>query len=1008
MRCRFEGRWSRFGAGNSAVVIYALLLGLLANTSCVYFNTFYNAKKAFGQAEKARAKQEREAFAQGRVLEREEMRSSGLAKPLYEKAAQKASRVLEKYKESELIDDAMFLMGRAFYWQGDYLSAVQSFRDLEKNFPESEFYDRTLYWRALSHEAQNLDNLATPIYRTLFEGGRENIAARAGLRLGEIAFGAGDYVVAIQEYRATLEAFPDTELRAELWLRLGEAIFALEDESRYDEALEAFARVLEEKPTIEMEYRARLSTGRLLDMRGDSGEALQTYIHLLEESRFRPFEGQTRILIGQYYQENGQLDRALEEFGQVRDDFPQTPSSAMALYRTGLLYLRGFGESERGAEYFEEAKREKGGSEASKLAQEMLGYLAQLKQHTDRIHQADSLVAGQVGGDLPVSPATDSVGEAPDSLALEGVENIPDSAVVVGGSGDMDSLAVDGNGESTDVPSEEGVAGGVDPLVPEGTGSSADSSRMEETSLAPDSPPMVELVSPPDSLAAEESGDLSSAGVARTPEVMLDLLAVAEFYRDPERVAQPDSAIHYFSEILHRYPDSESVPRILYSISWVYREMRRDEVGARPYLERLIEEFPATRHANEARRHLGLKIQVTDEELAAAEFEEIEAVLLRDTGALDVYIPLLDSLSSRFKDTEVGARAAYLAAYAYENMGADSLEAERRYLQVREAFFHSRYGRLAAERDSVRAGDLVAKLQRSLKGVGGLVNPGERIEVLALEPDSLDSVSLARKYLGFAMRAQRREALKVAREFYELSLEQRENQPEILYQLGNLMREQDFLEDAIELYRESLAMRRGMLKAQYRLLDAYIATGQIDSANHYLRQIVKRDRRNPQVEFLLQEFPGLEEAGGAEELGPGDLEELGFEPPEEDLKPSFRNQLEDLPLVRELVRPVYPEESEEDSATVFVDLLIGRQGEVEEVDLFSGEERFRTPALAAARDYRFYPAIDKKGEEVRVWVELEIPFVRSAEKNVDVERSVELPEVGSAAPDTLSAEVGGD
>jgi tetratricopeptide (TPR) repeat protein len=999
MRCRFEGRRIWFGAGNSAVVLYALLLGLLANSSCVYFNTFYNAKKAFRQAEKARAKQEREAFAQGRVLEREEVRGSGLAKPLYEEAAQKASRVLEKFKESDLIDDAMFLMGRAFYWQGDYLSAVQSFRDLEKNFPESEFYDRTLYWRALSHEAQNLDNLATPIYRTLFEGGGGDVAARAGLRLGEIAFRAEDYVVAVQEYRATLDAFPDTELRAELWLRLGESIFALEDESRYDEALEAFARVLEEKSTIEMEYRARLSTGRLLDMRGDSEAALRTYTRLLKESRFRPFEGQTRILIGQYYQENGQLDRALEEFGQVRDDFPQTPSSAMALYRTGLLYLRGFGESERGAEYFEEAKREKGGSEASKLAQEMLGYLAQLKQHTDRIHQADSLVATPAGGVPVVSPAADSLGGEADSLALEGAGKTADSAAGsaagVDGSGNMDSLAVGADGEPVDVPIETAIAGVVEPVAMEGVGASADSTVGGPLSSS-------------DSRVAEESGDLPSGGVARTPEVMVDLLAVAEFYRDPERVAQPDSAIHYFGEILRRFPDSESVPRILYSIAWVYREMRQEEVGARPYLERLIEEFPATRHANEARRHLGLEIQVTDEELAAVEFEEIEAVLLRDAGALEAYIPLLDSLSFHFKDTEVGAKAAYLAAHAYENAGADSLEAERRYAQVREAFSHSRYGRLVAERDSVRAGGLVAKLQRSLKGVGGRVKPGERIEVLALEPDSLDSVSLARKYLGFAMRAQRREAFKEAREFYELSLEQRESQPEVLYQLGNIMREQDFLEDAIELYQESLAMRRGMLKAQYRLLDAFIATGQIDSANHYLRQIVKRDRRNPQVEFLLQEFPDLEEGGGGEELSHSDFEELGLEPPEEDLKPSFQNQLEDLPLVRELVRPVFPEESEVDSATVFVDLLIGRQGEVEEADLFSGEERFGMPALAAARDYRFYPAIDRKGEEMRVWVELEIPFVRSAGKNVDVERPVELPEVGRAMTDTVSAEVGGD
>ena len=67
----------------------------------------------------------------------------------------------------------------------------------------------------------------------------------------------------------------------------------------------------------------------------------------------------------------------------------------MALYRTSLLYLRDYGEGERAREFLQEVGREKPGSEAAQLAQEMLGHLAVLDQHRQRVVLADSTVAAQ-------------------------------------------------------------------------------------------------------------------------------------------------------------------------------------------------------------------------------------------------------------------------------------------------------------------------------------------------------------------------------------------------------------------------------------------------------------------------------------------------------------------------------------------------------------------------------------------------------------------------------------
>lgn len=872
-------RSRRFGA-----LVPLFLACCLSVSACVYFNTFYNAKKFYRQAEKERQKHE-EAYAGWAFDEAgpEQLRQrSTQADQLYDKAARKASKVLDKYKESDLVDDAMFLMAKAFYWRGEYLRAVQSFRDLETNFPASEFYDQARYWRAQCLEAQRIYNQAQQLYRTLLEEAPEEVAVQAGLRLGEMAFAREDYVAAIQEFRATLEAYPKSAQRAELWLRQGEAQMALEDQTRYDEALASFDQVLQAGPDRDQEYRARLNSGSVHYALGDEEAALKAYIGLLKEGKFRNYEGRTRLLIGQSYQDRRQLEQALAEYEQVRDDFPGTPSAAMALYRTGLLHLQEYGDTELAGEYFEETNRENPGSQGVLQAQEMLGYLSRLRQFQERVHHADSLFA--------------------DSLdALQG------------------------------------------PLVwTEGWQAPADTTRSDEVV------------------------------VARNLEVLDHLFNACEIYRDD--IGQPDSAVAYYQEVIRRFPDSDQLPRAVYSIAWIYREMRRDPEGADPYLQRLIDDFPASAQANEAREILGQETRVTAEELAGREFERIERLRLEEPENIYAYVPLLDSLSQVFAGTQMGARAAFLAATSYENIVGDTLEAERRYRLLGEEFAETQFGKLALERQQVRQGGLIAKLERSLKAVGGQIGPGWQIELLALEPDTLDTVALARKYLGFAQRAQRRGDLNLARDFYEQSIEEQFNNPRSLYQLGNITWEDGYYNDAIELYQQALTFDKGNLNLYYRLWGAFTAEAEEDSANHYLREVVRRDRGNPQIRFLQEEYPDFYTAEDQEDLDIEQHQELALAVPEDKLEWEEQDMpLSDWPLVRNVVQPVYPGAGR-DSAEVLLDVLIDREGRAQEVEVFRGEEPFVQSAVTAAYAYVFYPAIRRNGVEINAWVELTVPF----------------------------------
>ena len=853
-----------------------LLTGCLAIPACVYFNTFYNAKKSFREAEKERRKHE-ETYADwafDRAGPELQQQRSPQADQLYDKAVRKASKVLDEYKESDLVDDAMFLIGRAYYWRGEYLNAQESFRDLETFFPASPYFDQSRYWRARCLEEQRIDDQAQSLYRALFDEAEEKIAVQAGLHLAEMAHDREDYVVAMREYRATLEAFPKSAVRAQLWLRLGEALMALENPARLDEALAVFDEVLKADPSEDQKYRARLNSGRALYAMGAEDEALATYVSLLDEGSFRRFEGRTRLLIGEWYQGRRLLDEALAEYERVRNDFPQTPSAAMALYRIGLLHLQEYGDTELGRDYLEESSRESPGAQGVLLAQEMMGHMRRLEQIQRQIHRADSLYADSLG-------------------AVQG------------------------------------------PLLWQ---------------------------------AAEAPADTV---VARSLDVLDDLFSACELYRDD--IGQADSARAYYKEVIRRFPDSDQLPRAVYSLAWIELQMRDDQEIARPHLLRLIEEFPTSAHANEARRLLGQKLEATAEELAAREFARIETLRLAQSEATEAYLPLLDSLSHAFAGTPSGGQAAFLAANTYENVVGDTVAAEQRYQLLREEFAETRFGKLAQQRWEMREEKLIDKLERSLKAIGGQFGPGERIELLALEPDTLDSVSLARKYIGFAERAQRRGDVALARDFYEQSINQQVANPRALYQLGNINWEEGYFNDAIEFYRQALSFDKRNLNLYYRLWRAFTEQGVEDSSNYYLREVARRDRNSAQIRFLLEKYPDFQGGQDREDLDVEAMIELDLSIPPDELGWKEGDlALSDWPLVRQVVRPVYP--AAEDSVEVLLDVLIDREGRPEQVEVFRGEPPFVESAVDAAYGYSFYPAVRRNGEEIKSWVELTVPF----------------------------------
>ena len=92
--------------------LYIIIL-LIFQSGCAYFNTFYNAKIYYQEAEKLRLEKEGEA-------------TPITAMDKYGKVIEKCQKVLNEFPKSRFKTNAVLLMAQARYYRGDYDIAIEN------------------------------------------------------------------------------------------------------------------------------------------------------------------------------------------------------------------------------------------------------------------------------------------------------------------------------------------------------------------------------------------------------------------------------------------------------------------------------------------------------------------------------------------------------------------------------------------------------------------------------------------------------------------------------------------------------------------------------------------------------------------------------------------------------------------------------------------------------------------------------------------------------------------
>ena len=126
-----------------------ILIALFFN-SCVYFNTFYNAKNSFNNAVEIIDNESSKNYQQNSTL-------SNTAKNLLYESISSSNIVLEKYPDSKYVDDAIYYIGRSYFNLGEIYKAEKYFNQLITEHKKSQYYNESRLW--LEHSYLKLNTI---------------------------------------------------------------------------------------------------------------------------------------------------------------------------------------------------------------------------------------------------------------------------------------------------------------------------------------------------------------------------------------------------------------------------------------------------------------------------------------------------------------------------------------------------------------------------------------------------------------------------------------------------------------------------------------------------------------------------------------------------------------------------------------------------------------------------------------------------------------------------------
>jgi len=316
------------------LIVITITVGLGCS---VYFNTFFNAKKAFNAAETTRKESKRATAGQRD----------------YQVAIDKALKVVERHPNSKYYDDAVYVLGVSYFHTQQYGKAERRFRELLADYPESGFVrEIRLYLAKTKLELGEIDDAMTA-FSEIFESDYDKaFKAEAAIGLGNYHHEEKNYAEARRFFMAVRDSLGDDLSSREAQRNIADGYFEM---FQFRDALGAYLQTLgmdlSKNEKYHAQFRSALCSFRL--QRIDEG--IGYLEELVDDELYYDSLGILLLTIAEGYEYDDDLVQAEAIYEEVASTSERPAWQAMAYYRLGLIYQIDYDQLERSKEYYDQA-----------------------------------------------------------------------------------------------------------------------------------------------------------------------------------------------------------------------------------------------------------------------------------------------------------------------------------------------------------------------------------------------------------------------------------------------------------------------------------------------------------------------------------------------------------------------------------------------------------------------------------------------------------------------------
>ena len=364
----------------------------IVDTATAYFNTYYNARRVYDEAEL-----EVLTALDARPGGRDYLIPCGIAagtKAKFASVIEKCSKLLQYHPESSLMDASLLLIGKSYFYSDDDQKAERKFRELTSSYPESNlvpeanlFLARSLYRMRNKEEARAV---AARLREEAEKAGDDGILSDACLLLAQMDKESNEFDSARGFYEQAAQHGETAERRSSAYLQAAEMLV---QQKKYGEAEIAYTKASDASNNYVGEYRGTFGALRMQLRQGEYDPALRGLRRLRANSNNREYFGEIDLEIAHVLRDMGNLQDAMQQYTLVDTLYGKTEFAARSYYALGRLLEDSFLQYDSALVAYSRARNEFPAATITADAAARSDYLARYLFYLGDIRRCDSVAA---------------------------------------------------------------------------------------------------------------------------------------------------------------------------------------------------------------------------------------------------------------------------------------------------------------------------------------------------------------------------------------------------------------------------------------------------------------------------------------------------------------------------------------------------------------------------------------------------------------------------------------